>query len=67
MQFIVKIVYCLYAVIFGDIIVPSDWHSPNSGSVVAPEFEIVINEEIEIKELDESECESAESEESDSN
>ena len=51
-----------------DIIVPSDWHSSNSGSVVAPEFEIVINsEEIEHEELDESECESAESEESDSN
>ena len=26
-----------------DIIVPSDWHSSNSGSVVAPEFEIVIS------------------------
>ena len=51
-----------------DIIVPSDWHSSNSGSVVAPEFEIVINsEEIEHEELDESECESAESDESDSN
>ena len=50
-----------------DIIVPSDWHSSNSGSVVAPEFEIVIHEEIEQEELDESECESAESDESDSN
>ena len=28
----------------------SDWHSPNSGSVVASEFEIVIDEEIEIEE-----------------